>query len=77
MVGTLSIKGANTALIADKDGTIHPIKIGDYIGKDYGKVTKVQQNQINIMEKIHTGGAWIARSRVITMTSTDEPEKNE
>jgi type IV pilus assembly protein PilP len=68
MVGTLSIKGVMTALIADSSGAVHPVAAGNYVGKSHGRVVEVYDNQIDVVEIISNGaGSWVERPRVIKL----------
>lgn len=68
MVGTLSIKGAMTALISDNGGGVHPVTVGNYVGKSHGRVVEIYDNQVDVVEIISNGiGSWVERPRVIKL----------
>ena len=67
MVGTLKKSdGTNWALISDKDGIIHKVQEGSYVGNNFGKIMKVDLKGIEIKESISNGvGTW--KSKTIIM----------
>ena len=50
MVGTLSQGGVTFALIQTKDGTVHRVRQGNYMGKNYGRITGVFLDRIELVE---------------------------
>lgn len=50
MVGTLSQAGATFALIQAKDGTVHRVRQGNYMGRNYGRITGVFLDRIELVE---------------------------
>jgi type IV pilus assembly protein PilP len=72
MVGTLSIKGAMTALISDGSGGVHPVNVGNYVGKSHGRVVEIYDNQVDVVEIIANGiGSWVERPRVIKLRESE------
>lgn len=62
MVGSLNKSGAPTALIK-VDNLIYQIKIGNYLGQNYGRVTRITENSIQLREIAQDAtGDWIERS---------------
>jgi type IV pilus assembly protein PilP len=49
MVGTLEKKGTVVALV-QADKSIYQVKVGQYLGQNYGKVVKVSETEIEIKE---------------------------
>ncbi len=67
MVGTLE-KEFNWALIRTSDGDIHRVKIGNYLGQNFGEIIQLTDNKITVKEVIKDGlGDWIERFASITM----------
>ncbi len=68
MVGTLAKEGRVWALISDEDGRVHRVKTGNYIGKNFGVITAVNDFDIEIMETVPDGkSGWINRPRTMAM----------
>ena len=62
MVGTFSKEQYNWALIRDPDGVIHRVSVGDYLGKNHGKVTSIKRNAVDLSEFVADGaGDWLVR----------------
>ncbi|AMX01358.1 pilus assembly protein PilP [Microbulbifer thermotolerans] len=72
MVGTLSRGGQLWALIDDGEGGIHRITVGNYLGKNHGRVVNASETQIDVLEIVPDGtGGWIERPRALTLEEKD------
>lgn len=72
MVGTLSRRGQLWALIDDGDGGIHRITVGNYMGKNHGRIVNASPSQIDILEIVPDGtGGWIERPRALALEEKD------
>nr|WP_288851284.1 pilus assembly protein PilP [uncultured Acidovorax sp.] len=61
MVGSLNKSGAPTALIKI-DNLIYQVKVGSYLGQNYGKVMRIAENSIQLREIAQDAtGDWIER----------------
>lgn len=61
LVGSLSPKGAPVALVK-VDNLLYQVKVGNYLGQNYGKVTKVTETEVTLREIVQDGaGEWIER----------------
>jgi type IV pilus assembly protein PilP len=59
MVGTLSMKSGLWALVKASDGTIHRVRAGNYMGRNYGKIIRILQGRIELMEIVSDQpGTW-------------------
>jgi len=68
MVGTLGLTADVTALVKDPDGVIHRIRPDNYMGQNYGRVTGISEDRIEIVELIPNGvGGWIERPAAIAL----------
>lgn len=68
MVGTLNRNGQNYALIRVADSGVHRVKVGDYLGTDYGRITEIKPAQINLVEVVKSGDTgWLERPRTILL----------
>ena len=62
MVGTLQLQGANYGLVQGKDGLVHRVLPGMYMGQNDGKVVGVSSTKISIIEIVPDGlGGYIER----------------
>lgn len=72
MVGTLSKAGKLWALIDDGQGKVTPVTIGNYMGKNFGKIISTEKTQLEVMEIIADGSSgWVERPRVIKLVAKE------
>jgi type IV pilus assembly protein PilP len=68
MVGTFSKESADWALIRDPDGVVHRVAVGNYIGKNHGKVSGISNSEVQLSEFIADGvGGWLVREASIAL----------
>jgi type IV pilus assembly protein PilP len=68
MVGTIGAKGSIEALIKDPQGVIHQVHVGDYMGQNYGHVTGVSEDQVDLVELVPNGsGGWMERDASVAL----------
>mgnify|MGYP001825836063 CR=1 FL=1 len=68
MVGTFSKESSEWALIRDPDGVVHRVAVGNYIGKNHGKVNGISQGEVLLSEFIADGaGGWLVREASIAL----------
>jgi type IV pilus assembly protein PilP len=61
MVGTLLPKGSPVALIK-VDKLLYQVRVGNYLGQNYGKITKVTETEVVLREIVQdAAGEWIER----------------
>ncbi len=67
MVGTLANGVGNYALIKGGDG-VHRVKIGDYLGRNHGRVVEINEAEVDVVEIVPDGdGGWLERPRSLTL----------
>ena len=70
MVGTLGLTKHITGLIKDPDGVIHRVKIDNFVGQNYGRITGIFEDRIELVELVPNGvGGWIERPATIALES--------
>lgn len=68
MVGTLSKDQHIWALIDDGNGRVHRVAEGNFIGRNFGKITHIGQFELDLLETVPDGkGGWINRPRTMGM----------
>ncbi len=68
MVGTIGSGKTEEGLIKDPDSVIHRVHAGNYLGQNYGKITEVGEDHIEIVEQVPNGtGGWIKRQATIAL----------
>jgi type IV pilus assembly protein PilP len=62
MVGTFDKGNSEWALIQDPDGVVHRVSVGNYMGKNHGKVAAINNDEVQLSEFIADGvGGWLVR----------------
>ncbi len=62
MVGSLTRNGKPFALLR-VDNLLYQVKLGDYLGQNYGKITKITETGVAVREIVQdAGGEWIERN---------------
>lgn len=69
MVGTLQNEGGVFGLIRGAGG-VHRVKVGDYLGRNHGRIVSVDEAEIDVIEIVPDGeGGWLERPRSISLKS--------
>ena len=69
MVGTVEHAREQYGLIRDPDGIVHRVRVGNYIGKNYGKIVEVSEDRIALVEKVSDSrGRWDDRDAAISLS---------
>lgn len=59
MVGTLTNKKGLWGLVKAKDGTIHRVQVGNHMGQNFGKIIRILEDKIELMEIVpDKPGTW-------------------
>jgi len=67
-VGQLERGGETWAIITSPDSLVHRVKVGNHIGKNFGKITAVMEDRIVIKELVPDGmGGWIEREAGLSL----------
>ena len=62
MVGTLRKQGASFALV-QAEHTVFQARVGNYIGQNYGQVTKITDSEVELKETVQdAAGEWVERT---------------
>ncbi len=73
MVVTLSQDQALYALVRDPAGGVHKVQVGDYLGTDHGRITSIDEIEVQLMEIVSDGtGGWVERARTVTLGGGEE-----
>lgn len=67
MVGTVSRQGRPHALI-EVDKLLHYVKVGEYIGQNYGQITQIDETELTLRELVQdAAGEWIERTTTLQL----------
>lgn len=62
MVGYLEQDKISYALVKDPEGSVHRVKVGNHLGSNFGKITAITKNGIELTENIADNtGVWSTR----------------
>ena len=69
MVGTFKVGGSFYGLVQSKDGLVHKVQPGNYLGQNDGKVTEITGGKISLVEIIPDGlGGYIERPASLALS---------
>lgn len=67
MVGILSNDQGMQALIRGA-GSVHRVKIGDYLGRNHGRIASIEEGRVDVVEIVPDGeGGWLERPRTLSL----------
>ena len=69
MVGSLSRSGVDWTLVQDPEGGVHRVRVGNYLGRNHGRVIEMTQSYIAVIEIVSDGSdeGWVERPRTIKL----------
>lgn len=69
MVGTLRLGGRSYGLVQTKDGLVHRVLPGQYMGQNDGKIISISDSKISLVEIVPDGmGGYMERPAAIGLT---------
>ena len=70
MVGSLERGGQDWTLIRDPDGGIHRVQVGNFLGRDHGRIVEMSDTFIAVIEIVPDGteDGWVERPRTIELS---------
>lgn len=69
MVGTVVMKSNLWGLVKADDGTVHRVQVGNYMGKNYGKIIRISTDKIELMEIVpDKPGTWREQKASLALT---------
>jgi type IV pilus assembly protein PilP len=67
MVGSVNKQGRPYALLR-VDQLLHQVKVGDYLGQNYGRITRIGETEIALREIVQdAAGEWIERPATLQL----------
>jgi len=67
MVGSLGNDTGKFVLMRGAGG-VHRMKVGDYLGRNEGRIVSISDSQVDVVEIVPDGeGGWLERPRVISL----------
>lgn len=72
MVGTLDKQGKSWALVKDGLDGINRVTVGNFMGKDHGKIVELSATHIDMVEIVSDGlGGWLQRPRTLKLSEKE------
>jgi type IV pilus assembly protein PilP len=69
MVAFLNMHDAINAVVRAPDGKLHDVKVGAYLGQNYGQVVAISETEIQIKEVVQDGeGDWQERTNRLQLS---------
>lgn len=67
-VGLLERNEQRWAIITSPDKLVHRVKLGNYLGQNYGRIVSITEMRIEVMETVSDGlGGWVERPAALNV----------
>ena len=68
MMGILEMKGVRWGLVKASDSIVYRVKVNNYMGQNFGKITAIEPERIELVEIVPNGlGGWERREASLTL----------
>ena len=69
MVGVLENTEALWGIVRDQEGVVHRLQVGNYLGRNFGKITNIQEDRIDVREIVKDSlGRWEERAASLALS---------
>lgn len=76
MVGTVQMGGTLWALVQDGEGSVHRVHMGNYMGKNHGRIVELTENYVSVVEIVSNGPSeWVERPRKLPLKTVESKTK--
>ncbi|MDD2768446.1 MAG: pilus assembly protein PilP [Methylococcus sp.] len=76
MVGTVKMFGNLWALVLAADGTIHRVRVGNHMGLNFGRITRITEAAVELVEIVPDAqGGWLERNATMSLAETAGDKK--
>jgi type IV pilus assembly protein PilP len=73
MVGTVVKDGVMWGLVDDGTANIHKVQVGNYMGRNHGKIIYIDNNRIDLKEIVPNGpDGWLERPKTLQLQESAE-----
>ena len=73
MVGSIAQDNRLQALVRDGNGAVHRVGAGNYLGSDHGRVNRISEAAIELIEIVPDGaGGWVERARTLALAGDNK-----
>lgn len=70
-VGILKEGSTVWALISQPDGVVTRVKVGDYMGKNFGQIVSIKNDMITLVETVQLSGKWEKKEIILKMHTSE------
>lgn len=71
MVGTIRLQTDLWGLVKAADGTIHRVRPGHHLGRNYGRIVQIKPDRIDLVELVSvSSGSWEERPAALDLNET-------
>lgn len=75
MVGSV-MRGKNTYALVKADNFLYQVRVGEYMGQNYGRVTKISETGLSLREIVQDAvGEWVERTSTLELQERGVQEK--
>lgn len=68
MVGMLTKEGIFEALVEDGFGEVHRVGVGNYLGRNHGRIQDISFDRVKVIEIVPSGnGGWVERPQTLAL----------
>ena len=68
MVGILEDKNVFWGIVQDTEGVVHRVQVGNYLGRNYGKILNIEEDRIDLREIVKDSeGRWEEREATLAL----------
>jgi len=76
MVGTVQMGGTLWGLVQDGEGSVHRVHMGNYLGKNHGRIVELTENFVSVIEIVANGPTeWVERPRKLQLKTVETKNK--
>ena len=76
MVGSVQMDGTLWALVQDGEGSVHRVKMGNYLGRNHGHIVELTENYIAVIEIVSNGpDEWVERPHKLPLKTVETKSK--
>jgi type IV pilus assembly protein PilP len=72
MIGTVNMKSSLWALVKSTDKTVYRVRVGNYMGQNYGKIIRITPDKIELMETVPDQQKGMWKEQQMSIMLTDE-----
>ncbi len=70
MVGILQNMQEHWGIVLDTESTVHRVKVGNYMGRNFGKITSISEDKIDVREIVSDAkGGWEERQASLALNA--------